>query len=140
MGVVVAVGGAQFGQTRRQHREMARFVIRHRYPVRVVVRRQTAEPVHSIPGQVDRVEFDVGDGVQESGPALDRAQPALRHIARMHEPRSIRAAGRCDGQGRWRVAGNGQPAGAEGRGGGVRQPQLLRWLCGIQALLGGFEK
>ena len=120
-------------QARAQQHEVARLVVGHAHPVGVERRRQAAEAVDCVPAQVDGVEFDMGDGMDEGRAPLHAAQAALGHFARMHQPRSRRAAGHADRIGRRRVLGQRQLAAREGRRVALGQGDLLGRIGGIEA-------
>src|SRR5688572_6846009 len=79
------------------------FVIGDADPVGVVRVRQAAEAVNRIPGEVDRVEFDMRDGVDEGGAAFEGAEAAFGQVARMDEFRPVRATRHADRIGWWRL-------------------------------------
>jgi two-component system sensor histidine kinase KdpD len=76
--------GTVVGRQRRrgEQRVMARLVVGNARPVAIVVVRHAAETVHRVPRQFDRIELDVRNGMDQRRPALRRAQPALRELAR----------------------------------------------------------
>src|SRR5690606_38005812 len=65
VGIEVTIGMTHVVQARAQQAEMPRLIHGYADPVRVVVRRHAAKAVDRIPGQVDRIELDVGDGVNQ---------------------------------------------------------------------------
>ena len=62
------------------------------------------EAEHQVESQIDRIELDMGDGVQKRNPPCRRAQPSTRYLARRHEFRGVRAGwsirrgGNCGGR------------------------------------------
>src|SRR6185437_7557167 len=64
-----------------------------------------AEAQHRVPGEIDRVEFDVSDRVHQRSASFDAAQAALWHLARRYQLRLVRPAGCPDGE--WRRIGMG---------------------------------
>ena len=138
--VEVAVVVAQLAQPRAQHREMPRLVRRHAYPVRVVVAGHSPEPVHRVPGQVDRVELDVCDRVDEGRAARVGTEAPAWQVARMDQPRLRGAAGHGDGSGWRRVGGRRQSATCEGFGRCERARELVVDARGVEASTRAIEQ
>lgn len=140
VGVEIAVVETQLAQAVAQEHEMARLVVGHLRPVAVEALGQAAEAVDRVPAQVDGVEFDVGDRMQERGPALVAAQAAPGQLARMHQPRPRRPSRHADRRRRRRVRRDVQFAAGEGGRMAVGERDLLAGIGGGKALGRGFEQ
>ena len=70
MGIEVAVVDAQLAQVIAQQREVQRLLLRHLPPVAVEGVGQAGEAPDRIERQIDRIGFDVRDGMQQCSAAL----------------------------------------------------------------------
>src|SRR5690348_14230543 len=131
---------AELSEPCRKHREVPRFVIRHRSPVAVVTLGHAAEAVHRVPGKIDRVEFDVRNRVHQRGASFPAPEAAPRHLARHHQPRPRGTARRADRQ-RYRITLDERetPFGKRPER-FQRQGDLLGGFGAIEAPLGGGEQ
>ena len=99
----IAIVDAERVEARLQHGEMARLVIRHANPVVEKSRRPiigSTEPADQIPGEIDGVELDMGDGVEQGDAPAQTAGAAARHMARREQARGFgprRACRHCHG-------------------------------------------
>src|SRR6187402_597599 len=84
---------------------MARLVVRARGPVAIVGIGLAAKSVYRIPGEVDRVEFNVRNRVHQGGTSLGRTETALGQFTRGDQARTLGASRRTDRQwhGRGRI-------------------------------------
>ena len=79
VGGEVAIVRAQALQVFAQQGEVLGLLGRHAQPVAVVVGGQAGEAPDGVEREVDGVELDVGDGVQQRGPAFAAARVAPGH-------------------------------------------------------------
>ena len=132
--VEVAVGMTEFGQSRGQPPEMARFVDGDSDPVTIVRGRQAAESIDRVPGQIDRVELDMRDCMNQGRASLDRPEATLCKCARRHPARPLRSTRRLAARnGRKRRAQiRADLAGHEAARGLFGQRELVRDHAAVQ--------
>ena len=103
MGRQLAVDCAVLCQVVREHMEVAGLVGRDAHPIVVKCTRQILgrKTGYQVPGEVDGVELDVGDGVDKgASPGLTSEAPP-RHITGSAKGRACRAGWTV-----WRAAGS----------------------------------
>ena len=126
-------------KTVSQKVEMLGFLVARLHPVVVEAERHrdVGEAGDDIPVQIDRVQLDMGDGVQQRDPSLGRAGAAARNLARRQKlglvrpGRAVRWRGAADIErraGRARREPDGRMA--------PRQRRLGARIAGAQHLLG----
>ena len=76
-----------------QKREVQGFLVRHLEPVRVILAGHSGKSTDRIAGEVDSVELDVGQGVQQRGPSLERTKFSFRQLSWRDQFRKVGASG-----------------------------------------------
>lgn len=120
----VAVAGSEIGEPLRQQLEMSGLLDSHADPIveKGAGQRLAAKPRDDVPGEIDRVELDMRDGVKQSDAPGRRAEsPSLRHLFRRAQ---LRPHGACRARRRHRIA-DIEPSGAPD----LCKPAAGRGLC-----------
>ena len=127
MGGEIAIIKTKAAQALAQQAKMPCLVIGNRHPVGVKRVRHATEAIHRVPGQVDRVELDMGNRMHERRPALGTAEAALRQIACGNQVRPLGPAGLHQRR-HWRIVpAQAELAGTKGlRAGGGERALLFR--------------
>ena len=94
----IAIGMPERGEMRVEQIEMRGFFIGHPQPVHVIRGRHARKTMCGVEGQVDGVEFDMGQGMNQCDTPDQGVGTPARHLLRGDQRRLVRLPRLIDGR------------------------------------------